>query len=321
MKILYHDNILLHETGRDHPENHSRLSHFEHLVPLEEAPDGTPYVSLIHPESYIEEIRHHCLNGLPLDGDTKVSHGSFLAATTAVGLTVMAMEQFDFAVVRPPGHHAFREEAHGFCLFNNVAIAAQKAVNDGKKVMILDFDGHLGDGTMDIFYETDEVLFWSLHQYPGYPGNGSAQEIGAGKGKGFTINVPIPPGSGDDIYMHAMEYMMSVAQQFNPDIVAVSAGFDAHQFEPLLELRASANFYYKVGKLLTQTFPGKVFGVLEGGYNAEELPHCLNNFVAGVNGTEMPYTEAGTTSGLRTWETYEMHLHTAAGALSKYWKF
>lgn len=320
MKRLYHDNILLHETG-SHPESGRRFAHFEHLQPLAEAPDGTEYISLVHPQSYIDDIRHHCEHGLELDGDTKVSHGSYKAAVTAVGLTLMAMEQRDFAIVRPPGHHAFREEAHGFCLFNNVAIAAQKAVNEGKKVLILDFDGHLGDGTMDIFYESHDVLFWSLHQYPAYPGNGSASEIGAGKGKGYTVNVPIPPGAGDDVFMHAIEYMLPIATQFQPDIVAVSAGFDAHQFEPLLELRATANFYYKIGKLLTESFPGKVFAVLEGGYNAEELPLCMHNFIAGVNLEPMPHQEVGTTTGLRIWETYEMHLHTAAGMLSKFWKF
>ncbi|MBK8969047.1 MAG: hypothetical protein IPM36_20710 [Lewinellaceae bacterium] len=138
-------------------------------------------------------------------------------ATAAVGATVLAMERGDFALVRPPGHHAYRAEAHGFCLFNNIAIAAQKAVDAGKRVLILDFDGHLGDGTMDIFYRSDQVLYWSLHQYPAYPGNGSPIEIGAGAGLGFTINCPLPAGSGDDIFRHAVEYMLPAAgEQFQP---------------------------------------------------------------------------------------------------------
>ncbi len=231
------------------------------------------------------------------------------------------MERGDFALVRPPGHHAYRDEAHGFCLFNNVAVAAQKAVTEGKRVLIFDFDGHLGDGTMDIFYYTDQVMYWSLHQYPAYPGNGAANEIGAGPGKGFTINCPLPSGSGDDIFRHAVEYMLPAAIQFQPDVVAISAGFDAHQFDPLLQLRATGNFFHWVGKTLQETFPGKLFATLEGGYNLEELPGCVYNFIAGVNGEPMPHPETTTTSGLRTWETYELYLHQAAGLLMKYWKF
>lgn len=319
MKLLYHDIVLQHETGQ-HPENRLRFSHFEHLKPLAVVPDGATYLHLVHSEAYIDKVRQHCAQGLPLDGDTRVSHASFDAAAAATGLTIQAMQQGDFALVRPPGHHAYAAEAHGFCLFNHVAVAAQKAVNEGKKVLILDFDGHLGDGTMDVFYKTDEVLFWSLHQYPAYPGNGSANEIGSGKGMGFTINSPLPPDSGDDIFLDALDHFMPIALQFKPDIVAVSAGFDAHWSDPLLELRASANFYYQTGILLAQTFPGKLFATLEGGYNAVTLANGVNNFVAGVNGRPMPYEEAPTTSSPRTWDRYQKHLNTATQLLSKYWK-
>ncbi len=320
MKIISHPIFLDHDNGT-HPENRKRLLAFGDLTPEPLLIDGEPYLELVHPKAHVELVRKHCENSQNLDGDTIVCPGSFKAATSAVGATIMAMERGDFALVRPPGHHAFAEEAHGFCLFNNVAVAAQVAVNQGKKVLIFDFDGHLGDGTMDIFYNSDQVLYWSMHQYPAYPGNGAAHEIGAGKGKGFTFNVPLPAGSGDDIFMHAVEYMLPAIERFNPGVVAVSAGFDAHQFDPLLQLRATGHFYYKVGKLLAQTFPKKLFGVLEGGYDAEELPKLVRNFIAGVNGEKMPFHEAGTSSGMRIWETYELHLHLAASYLMKYWKF
>lgn len=320
MKILFHPSVLEHNTG-SHPESRARIEAFDGLVPEADILNGEPFLTLVHPQSHVDRIREACTMGEAIDNDTQTSPGSFEAACIAVGLTLTAMEQGDFALVRPPGHHAGRETAQGFCLFNNIAIAAQKAANEGKKVLILDFDGHLGDGTMEIFYNNPQVLYWSLHQYPAYPGNGAPGEIGETEGTGFTINTALPPGSGDDIFMHAVNYMLPIAQQFQPDVVAVSAGFDAHQFDPLLELRATNQFYYKIGGFLSTHFPGKIFATLEGGYNTEELPKCVANFIAGINGTAAPYYEAGTTSGLRVWETYEMYLHLSAGKLSKYWKF
>lgn len=320
MRIRYRPEALGHDTGL-HPENRRRLEVFGSLEPEPFCPDGTDYLPLVHAPNYIQAVRKHSEASLPMDDDTQLSPGSFKAAVTGVGLALLAMQDGDFALIRPPGHHAYSMQAAGFCLFNNVAIAAQYAVTQGKRVLIIDIDGHLGDGTMDIFYQNDQVMFWSLHQWPAYPGNGSATEIGEGKGKGYTMNVPLPAGSGDDIFMHALDYMLPAAVQFAPDVVAISAGFDAHQFDPLLQLRATGNFFYKAAKLLRETFPGKLFAVLEGGYNTEELPKCVYNFIAGINDEPMPFPEVGTSSGLRLWETYEIQLHLATGLLSRYWKF
>ncbi|MFN3786513.1 MAG: hypothetical protein ACK4RS_06695, partial [Thiothrix sp.] len=189
-----------------------------------------------------------------------------------------------------------------------------------KRVVIFDFDGHLGDGTSHIFYNTDQVLYWSMHQYPAFPGHGFVDEIGEGAGKGFTINIPLPPGSGDDIFMHAMNHFLPVAEQFEPDVFAVSAGFDAHQYDPLLQLKASGNTFYSIGWMLSERFP-KLFATLEGGYNLDYLKRSIYNFQAGINHEPNPFPEEPTMSSMRVWETYDVYLHSVIGKLTPYWKF
>lgn len=318
MQLIYNSIFLEHDTGT-HPENKSRLLSLGEL-PETEIENGEKYLSLVHTPEYIEKVKAICIEGGGmLDADTIASEQSYNAAVHAVGATVMASQTGDFALVRPPGHHAYPDKASGFCLFNNVAIAAQKLVNEGKRVLIFDIDGHLGDGTVNYFYNSNQVMYWSIHQFPAFPGGGDADEIGEGEGKGYTINVPLPLGSSDEIFIAAFNTFLPVAKEFNPDVVAISAGFDSHQFDFLLGLRFSVNAYYEIGKLISSNF-NNVFATLEGGYNTEVLPECLYNFLDGINNKEQRFFEKETDSWIQTHDEFEGRIALTRMHLSKYWK-
>lgn len=318
MKLLYNDIFLQHETGQ-HPESKTRLSAFKDL-PNTTYPDAKDLLTLVHSPSYIEALQRACKTEQWLNSDTKTSTRSLEVAMAGVGMAHRAMEEKAFAIMRPPGHHAYPDKATGFCLLNNIAIITQSLVRQGKRVLIFDFDGHLGDGTEAIFYGSDQVLFWSLHQYPAFPGNGKVDEIGVDDGKGYTINVPLPAGTGDDIFMKSIMELLPIADQFNPDIVAVSAGFDAHLYDPLLGLNVTGNSYYQIGRLLKEHFEDKVFAILEGGYNIEYMPKSVYNFVAGFNGEKMPYEEERTSTAWRIWEGFDHKLQDLFIQLAPYWK-
>lgn len=317
MQLLFNNIFLEHETG-NHPENKKRLGHFMHL-PNTNYPAARAYLNLVHTAAYIEKVEKSCQEGLWLDGDTMTSPKSFDVAIAGVGMALRAMQEKNFAIMRPPSHHAYPNKGTGFCLFNTIAIVAQYLVNEGNRVLIFDFDGHLGDGTEAIFYDTDQVLFWSLHQYPAFPGNGYINEIGTSKGKGFTVNVPLPPGSGDDIFLKAVEEFMPIAEQFKPDVVAVSAGFDAHLYDLLLGLRVTGSSFHKIGLMLRERF-SHVFAVLEGGYNLEYMPKSVFNFVAGMNGAQIPYPEDTTSSAWKIWESFDMDVQGSLAQLAPFWK-
>jgi acetoin utilization deacetylase AcuC-like enzyme len=316
MEIIYNDVFKKHDTGM-HPENKKRLEAFGELPQTEISFDESA-LSIIHHADYIELVKESSLKGISLDGDTHTSPGSYEAAVKAVNATILASNTQGFAMVRPPGHHAYADRASGFCLFNNVAIAAQYHANQGKKVLIFDFDGHLGDGTSHIFYDSDKVMYWSIHQFPAFPGHGQVKEVGSGKGEGFTVNVPLPPRSGDDIYMDALKYSLPIAKEFDPDIVAVSAGFDSHQYDLLLDLRLTADVFHNTGKILSANFKN-VFATLEGGYNVEELPKCVTNFLNGINNKKKIYSERHTDSDIKVWNDYELRIDHLLSTMKKYW--
>lgn len=317
MDIIYHPIVLTHDTG-NYPENRTRITSLGSL-PVTDLPASETDCTLIHTQEYVNKVKQACVRSEQLDPDTRTSPKSWDAALYAIAATIKASQTDGFAVVRPPGHHAHATYGKGFCLFNNIAIAVQKLVNDGKRVLIFDFDGHLGDGTEEIFYKTNKVLYWSLHQFPAFPHQGSVDEIGENEGKGYTINIPLPPKSGDDIYLRAVKKILPVAEQFAPDVVAVSAGFDGHRLDPLLDLELTCNTYYELGVILRENF-SNVFATLEGGYNPDVFGKCLFNFLDGVNGKPKRFSEDATESTILTMEAFEIDLDKLVKNVSPYWK-
>lgn len=291
MEFIYNKVFLEHETGI-HPESVRRFDYLK-KIPEVEVEYGERFLSLVHPESYVNFVRQACAKEIDLDNDTKTCKRTYDVACYAVGATIQASKKGDFALVRPPGHHATPDRAMGFCIFNNVAIAVQNLINQGKKVFILDFDVHYGNGTAEIFYRNPDVVYMSFHQYPYYPGNGFINEIGAGEGKGHIINVPLVPKSGDDVYLEVLRYFIPIIkEQFKPDVVCVSAGFDGHHSDPVCDLNFSLHAYYETGKLLAENFEkGSIFATLEGGYDPMWLAKCAAVFKDGINKVEPKFKD------------------------------
>lgn len=249
-------------------------------------PDGERFLGLVHTEKHIRKVKKACEVKSHL-AEMQLTPECYEIACFGVGTVILASEEENFAIQCMTGHHASRENAMGFNLFNSSAIAAQRLVNQGKRVCIIDIDGHHGNGTQNIFYDTDQVLFCSVHQKDAFPGTGDEKEIGKGRGVGYTLNIPIPKESGDDIFLESIKKVIRKTADFKPDIVGICAGFDGYYADKLLELNYSLKGFYDCGKMIGQNFR-QVFASLGGGYHGD-LTKCIFAFVAGINQEKYPY--------------------------------
>jgi acetoin utilization deacetylase AcuC-like enzyme len=313
--LLYDPLCLTHETG-DRPECPARLEvTVEELKKqgawerCEHAParDATlEELTLVHTPAYIEEVRRLAQQGGGLlDPDTIVSPGSYDAAVRAVGLVLQGADWIlagrarnGFALVRPPGHHAFPDRGTGFCIFNNVAIAARylRRKKNVERVLIVDWDVHHGNGTQEVFYDDPTVMYVSAHAFPFYPGTGAAHERGAGDGEGYTLNIPMTPGTLPDLYVGRFcDAVRGAAREFRPEFLLVSAGFDAVTGDPVGVLDLPPETYRSLTQLVKDLAEegcgGRLLSVLEGGYSLSLLPHCVTTHVYALMGTQEPAKE------------------------------
>jgi acetoin utilization deacetylase AcuC-like enzyme len=305
--VVYSDPLFLrHQPGPHHPERPERLERILEVlerVPVAGVERRTPRavtegeLSAVHTADLRAALSAHAGQRARIDADTVMSPDSYDAALLAAGAGVAATEEVlagrarnAFALVRPPGHHAEPHRAMGFCLYNNAAVAAERARQLGiERVAILDWDVHHGNGTQAAFWNRRDVLYLSSHQFPFYPGTGATEEVGDGPGKGFTVNCPLPAGQTDADYgLVFQELFLPVLQSFSPQLILVSAGFDAHARDPLGGMRLTERGYAAMCaatvQLAEQCCGGKVVMLLEGGYDLDALAQSVHACVEVLSG-------------------------------------
>jgi acetoin utilization deacetylase AcuC-like enzyme len=295
--LFEHPSSLAHDTG-PHPEQPARIVAIDRELAARDwlgfervrSPAvSRPVLEAVHPRAHVELIKRAAeAGGAQIDADTIVSAGSFEAALHAAGGAVALVDRLldgsvpsGFSAHRPPGHHAESARAMGFCLFNNIAVATRHALDAGglDRVMILDWDVHHGNGTNDIFAADRRVLFVSVHQSPLYPGTGPAGSMGSGEGRGYTVNLPVGPGTGDDVYRSLIDHVaVPLARSFEPQLLLISAGFDAHVEDPLADCRVTEAGFAAMTRSLRDVCSEleiPLGGVLEGGYALEALARSV----------------------------------------------
>jgi acetoin utilization deacetylase AcuC-like enzyme len=300
-----------------HPENEKRFGYFDtflmssladRLLKVDAPHASNEVISTVHPPAYLETLQQAAARGPGFVdyGDTYVTPDSYHAACAAVGGSLEVVKAViekradsGFALVRPPGHHATATRAMGFCLINNIAVAARFAQSHGlQRVMIIDFDVHHGNGSQDIFEFEPDVIYLSTHQEGIYPGTGSLNEIGVGDGAGTTINIPLPGKAGNVAFRSLLErIMLPVAERFKPDILLVSAGFDAHWSDPLAGLQLSTTGFFDLGAGLVEIADshceGRIVHFLEGGYDPQALADNVRAILHSLVGDPPPEDRLG----------------------------